>query len=106
MRLNDNTRASLNITAVASVDLTEATLALAIDNIEYPCTWDGAATTSVGKWTRLGHTTSYFVGPTVPAGQVNGATILTYGIHPIELRCTVGTTIIAATLEPITIRVD
>lgn len=107
MNINDSSRLQLLIKNLqVDRDPADGLLVLAVDNTEYPCTWDGPATATGSHWTRSAHTSGYFAGPRVPADRVNGATILTYGLHPTELRLTIGGTIIAQPTAPIIVRAD
>jgi hypothetical protein len=106
MRLNDSSRVQLTATVTATTDPTAGTLFLIVDAVPHSCTWDGPATSSSGRWFRTAHTDDHFAGPAVPADQVDGATVLSYGQHPAELRLTIADTIVASVCEPVTVRVD
>lgn len=73
MILNNDSRARIKVTVTTSIDPTDATLELKIDDTWYPCDWDGDATEGGEKWTRVAHTTGYFAGP---AAVADGAVVL------------------------------
>ena len=98
MNLNDNARLQITVTAVTSINPDTATATLAIDDTAHPVTWDGAGVEDGGVWTRAGHTETWFAGPAVPADQLSGATVLTRGLHIVELRVKIGGTIAAVEL--------
>lgn len=103
MIFNDNDRQRINITTQASIDTTNATLTLAIDNTEYPCEWTAPARQEGAVWVREGRTTVWFAGPRVPPGKVAGAVVLSAGRHRAELIVEAGGTIVAAGVSDITV---
>lgn len=85
LAFNDDDRRKIKVTATASIDLGDCSIVLTIDDQPYPCTWSGPASETSGQWTRQAVTDGWFAGPAVPAGKVDGATILAIGTHTPEV---------------------
>lgn len=100
LALNDSDRVRLTVTVTVDLDPATATVALHIDGTAHPCTWIAAATQTDGQWTRTAVTDGYLAGPALPAGSVNGATVLDYGVHTLEVVVINGPTIKAIDLPP------
>lgn len=86
---NDNDRRKLTIDGLSST-IQPTSVALAIDGTEYPT---APTTTGSGPYAVSAVTTGWFAGPAHPSP--NGAVVLAYGIHAIEVRVTAsdGTTL-------------
>lgn len=104
MILDDSSRVQFRVTVTSTVDPSSGTLTLDVDGTDHACTWDGAATSGGGSWVRVAHTNTFFAGPDVGAGQLDGAVVLGYGFHPTELRLNVNGTIVAKPCPAITVR--
>lgn len=97
---NDSDRFKPAVTVTVDIDPAESTVALIIDDVEHPCSWTGDATQNeqAGTWTRRAVTDGYLAGPAVPTASIDGATVLDYGAHKLEVIVTTGPTIKAADL--------
>jgi hypothetical protein len=110
LAMNDNDRYKPRVNATVDIDPASATILLLIDGTEHPCSWlDDAVRTGAGTttdpyvWTRTAVTNGYLAGPAVPDAQVDGATVLTYGSHTLEVVVTTGPTIKSTQLLPFNI---
>lgn len=83
MRLNDESRARLEIPMTLSQSPAGSTVELKIDDTWHPCTWQDSPVELAGAWTQTAKTTGYFAGPIATAA---GATVLEVGRHFTETR--------------------
>ena len=94
MKLDDESRARLNVTVTTDFDPANSSIEVAVDGTWHAATWLETATyTPPGKWTRRAQTTDYFAGP---AATANGAAVLAAGSHATQTRVTSGGVVIVA----------
>jgi len=82
VRIDDDARLYIWWDATLTFDPATATVELDVDGTRYPMTWQGAAVSAGGKWTRTARTSAMFVGT---ARTVSGSDVkLTAGRHVAE----------------------
>lgn len=92
---NNNDRKTITVAITnCDIDLTAALGWLVVDGTRYAVTWSGPAGSSGGKWSRAG-TSPPFAGPAVQTADVNGAAVLAYGSHTVEVTVQAGGTIVS-----------
>ena len=95
--LNDNDRSPIGVDGLrSSFDPSGSTWVLSINEVgEHPCEVVNSTQVKPGEWRFDIRTTGAFAGPAVPAGSLDGATLLDYGSHWLEVRATQGDRIVA-----------